>query len=62
MVVREWVDQWKILRHACAKGFLSHCGWNSVLESVTAGVPLANRVRTTYECEVRRRWCQGWLV
>ncbi|KAF8647998.1 hypothetical protein HU200_065033 [Digitaria exilis] len=41
MVVREWVDQREILRHSCVRGFLSHCGWNSVLESVVAGVPLA---------------------
>ncbi|XP_062193279.1 UDP-glycosyltransferase 90A1-like [Phragmites australis] len=40
-VVREWVDQWEILQHASVRGFFSHCGWNSVLESVTAGVPLA---------------------
>ncbi|PUZ70573.1 hypothetical protein GQ55_2G242600 [Panicum hallii var. hallii] len=40
-VVREWVDQREILGHSCVRGFLSHCGWNSVLESVAAGVPLA---------------------
>ncbi|KAL6655935.1 hypothetical protein ACP70R_006761 [Stipagrostis hirtigluma subsp. patula] len=40
-VVRGWVDQRKILNHTCVRGFLSHCGWNAVLESVTAGVPLA---------------------
>ncbi|KAF8011449.1 hypothetical protein BT93_J1922 [Corymbia citriodora subsp. variegata] len=40
MVVREWVDQRAILMHESIQGFLSHCGWNSVLESVCAGVPI----------------------
>ncbi|XP_014497250.1 UDP-glycosyltransferase 90A1-like [Vigna radiata var. radiata] len=40
MVVREWVDQKEILMHGSVEGFVSHCGWNSVLESVCAGVPI----------------------
>ncbi|KAL3512894.1 hypothetical protein ACH5RR_025611 [Cinchona calisaya] len=40
IIVREWVDQMEILRHKSIKGFLSHCGWNSVTESICAGVPI----------------------
>ncbi|XP_057983195.1 UDP-glycosyltransferase 90A1-like [Malania oleifera] len=40
MIVREWVDQREILGHEGVKGFLSHCGWNSVVESMCAGVPV----------------------
>ncbi|KAL7221212.1 hypothetical protein ACSBR1_023209 [Camellia fascicularis] len=40
IVVREWVDQRAILGHESVQGFLSHCGWNSVLESVCAEVPI----------------------
>ncbi|KAG2714496.1 hypothetical protein I3843_03G033200 [Carya illinoinensis] len=40
IVVRDWVDQKEILMHECVQGFLSHCGWNSVLESICAGVPI----------------------
>ncbi|KAI3748076.1 hypothetical protein L6452_10931 [Arctium lappa] len=40
MIVREWVDQMEILKHEIVKGFLSHCGWNSVLESICWKVPI----------------------
>ncbi|ONI19517.1 hypothetical protein PRUPE_3G282700 [Prunus persica] len=40
MVVKEWVDQRRILMHESVKGFVSHCGWNSVLEGICAGVPI----------------------
>ncbi|XP_047324096.1 UDP-glycosyltransferase 90A1-like [Impatiens glandulifera] len=40
MVVREWVEQRDILEHKSVTGFLSHCGWNSVIESICAKVPI----------------------
>ncbi|KAJ9683454.1 hypothetical protein PVL29_019156 [Vitis rotundifolia] len=40
IVVKEWVDQRQILSHRSVQGFLSHCGWNSVLESICAAVPI----------------------
>ncbi|KAI9121287.1 hypothetical protein K1719_008320 [Acacia pycnantha] len=40
IIVREWVDQREILNHQSVKAFLSHCGWNSVLEGICGGVPI----------------------
>jgi hypothetical protein len=40
LVVRRWAPQVAILAHASTGAFLSHCGWNSVLESLWHGVPV----------------------
>jgi hydroquinone glucosyltransferase len=40
LVVPFWGPQIQVLEHSSTGGFLSHCGWNSVLESVVYGVPV----------------------
>ncbi|KAK1601312.1 hypothetical protein QYE76_000117 [Lolium multiflorum] len=39
-IIRGWAPQTLILNHPALGGFITHCGWNSVLEAVTAGVPM----------------------
>ena len=38
-----WAPQLEALNHPSVGAFLSHCGWNSILESITAGVPILAR-------------------
>ncbi|CAK8561899.1 unnamed protein product [Lathyrus sativus] len=40
LLVSEWAPQVTVLKHPSIGGFVSHCGWGSVLESLTNGVPM----------------------
>ncbi|XP_062223737.1 UDP-glycosyltransferase 73E1-like [Phragmites australis] len=41
LVVKGWAPQTTILSHPATGAFVTHCGWNSVLECLTAGLPMA---------------------
>ncbi|KAK4727795.1 hypothetical protein R3W88_032712 [Solanum pinnatisectum] len=40
-IVVNWAPQLEILGHSSTGGFMSHCGWNSCIESISMGVPVA---------------------
>ncbi|XP_038715477.1 scopoletin glucosyltransferase-like [Tripterygium wilfordii] len=40
LIIRGWAPQVLILNHESVGGFVTHCGWNSILEGISAGVPM----------------------
>ncbi|XP_021853724.1 scopoletin glucosyltransferase [Spinacia oleracea] len=40
LIIRGWAPQVSILEHEAIGAFVTHCGWNSTLEGITAGVPM----------------------
>ncbi|XP_030456198.1 LOW QUALITY PROTEIN: beta-D-glucosyl crocetin beta-1,6-glucosyltransferase-like [Syzygium oleosum] len=40
LVIDGWAPQGKILEHPSIGGFVSHCGWSSIIESMNSGVPI----------------------
>ncbi|PUZ50285.1 LOW QUALITY PROTEIN: hypothetical protein GQ55_6G046800 [Panicum hallii var. hallii] len=55
-----WCPQEQVLRHRAVGCFLTHCGWNSMLESTAAGVPMVcwpvfaeQYTNRKYACELR---------
>uniref|UniRef100_A0A803MPT7 Glycosyltransferase n=1 Tax=Chenopodium quinoa TaxID=63459 RepID=A0A803MPT7_CHEQI len=40
LIIRGWAPQVLILDHKSIGGFVTHCGWNSILEAVSCGIPM----------------------
>ncbi|XVF46188.1 hypothetical protein PTKIN_Ptkin03bG0007200 [Pterospermum kingtungense] len=65
-LVVPWCDQLKLLCHSSMGGFWTHCGWNSILEAVFAGVPMLTFPlfldQDTNSRQIMEDWKNGWRV
>ncbi|CAL4887173.1 unnamed protein product [Urochloa decumbens] len=60
--VTSWCPQEAVLRHAAVGAFLTHCGWNSMLEGLRAGVPLLCCPFAADQQTNSRMACVEWRV
>ncbi|KDP31327.1 hypothetical protein JCGZ_11703 [Jatropha curcas] len=58
----EWASQEKILSHPSIACFLSHCGWNSVMEGISNGIPFLCWPYFADQFYNQRYTCETWKV
>ncbi|CAN6325280.1 unnamed protein product [Urochloa humidicola] len=60
--VAKWCPQERVLRHRAVGCFLTHAGWNSMFESIAAGVPMVCWPVFAEQYTNRKYACELWGV
>ena len=61
-IVVPWTNQNAVLSHPAIGGFLTHCGWNSILESIWYGIPMLCFPVFTDQFTNRKLVVDNWKV